>query len=148
MEFSELYSQFLLEFGKGKTMVLSTSYNDKVTSRMMSIILINNKFYFQTDWTLRKYDQIINNPNIALCIDNIQIEGLCKEVGRPIDDTDFCDTYRECFKSSYERYTTLENERLFEITPLRIERWRYMEGNPYIELFDVESKVYSLTPYK
>lgn len=38
---------------------------------MMSVVLINGVFYFQPDKTFRKYEQIKDNPNVALCIDNI-----------------------------------------------------------------------------
>lgn len=33
-------------FGYSKNMVLSTSYQDKVTSRMMSVIIFDGEFYF------------------------------------------------------------------------------------------------------
>lgn len=39
--FEEKYSAFLLEFGKGRKMVLSTAEKDRVTSRMMSIVQID-----------------------------------------------------------------------------------------------------------
>ena len=51
---------FYKELGESKKMVLSTSLNDVVTSRMMSIVVLNKKIYFQTDRTFRKYKQI--NP--------------------------------------------------------------------------------------
>ena len=84
-------------------MVLSTSENDIVSSRMMSVILMDGTFYFQTDCTFRKYRQISSNRNVALCIDNIQIEGICEELGHRPDNEDFCrqfvvgryTTYRE-----------------------------------------------------
>lgn len=84
--FSKKLSDFLDEFGKGRKLVLSTADNNKVTSRMMSIVQINGSFYFQTDKTFRKYQQINNNPFVALCIDNMQIEGVCKEIGHPIEN--------------------------------------------------------------
>lgn len=71
--FKDKYNKFLIEYGKARKMVLSTSENDMVTSRMMNIIQIDGLFYFQTDKELRKYNQLINNPKVALCIDNIQI---------------------------------------------------------------------------
>ena len=83
MEFQEAYSNFYKELGENKKMVLSTSRNDVVTSRMMSIIVLNKKLYFQTDKTLRKYNQLKENPNVSLCIDNIQIEGHCEKSREP-----------------------------------------------------------------
>ena len=69
--FKEKFEEFIMEFKKGKTMVLSSSENNKVTSRMMSIVCIDGLFYFQTDKTFRKYNQIISNPQVDLCIENI-----------------------------------------------------------------------------
>lgn len=138
---------FLSDFGKGRKMVLSTSENDKVSSRMMSVVQINGFFYFQTDINLRKYHQLMANNNVALCIDNIQIEGVCKEVGHPLEAPDFSSLFRECFKGSFDAYTSLKNERLFEVRPLYIERWVYKNGIPYIETFDFAARQYSLEKY-
>ncbi|WP_099468651.1 pyridoxamine 5'-phosphate oxidase family protein [Konateibacter massiliensis] len=146
--FKEKFQAFLEEFGKGRKMVLSTSENDKVTSRMMSVVQLDGIFYFQTDKMLRKYKQILNNPNVALCIDNIQIEGVCKELGHPLDNSNFCNSFKECFQGSYNAYTSLDNERLFMVTPTYIERWVYKGSAPYMEMMDVEKESYLIEEYK
>lgn len=128
-------------------MVLSTSVHDVVTSRMMSIIVLDKKMYFQTDKTFRKYNQLKENPNVSICIDNIQIEGYCEEIGRPDEHIAFSDAYKKYFPSSYMRYTALENERLFVVRPTFIERWRYIDKIPYMEIFDVVNKQYRLKMY-
>lgn len=147
-DFENQYSTFLNEFGKGKKMVLSTSWNDKVTSRMMSVVQQHGIFYFQTDRHFRKYDQLMNDKNVALCIDNIQIEGISKELGHPLDDQVFCSLYKECFTGSFERYSSLSEEVLFAVTPLFVERWIYKEGIPFVETFDIEKKEYCIQEYK
>ena len=146
--FSDKYGAFLLDFGEGRTMVLSTSENNKVSSRMMSVVQINGIFYFQTDVTLNKYRQIKSNHNVALCIDNIQIEGICEEIGHPLGHVSFCNIFQACFKGSYDAYTSLKNERLFTVKPIYIERWLYKERVPYIETFDIESQEYNLKRYE
>lgn len=145
--FEEEYLKFWQEFGKSKKMVLSTALNDIVTSRTMSMIHLNCNLYFQTDCTLRKYNQLKSNPHVALCIDNIQIEGLCNEIGNPIEHEDFCNAYKECFASSFNRYTLLKNERLFVVIPTMIERWVYIDGIPYLQLFDVKNRKYISKQY-
>lgn len=145
--FSDRYKAFLDEFGKGRKMVLSTSLHDHVTSRMMSIVQREGIFYFQTDREMRKYGQLSCNPHVALCIENIQIEGLCQQIGRPVENPDFCSLYEECFPGSFQRYSTLEKECLFAVTPLCIERWLYLEGKPFLEEMDVESQVYIRREY-
>ena len=146
-DFNEQYNAFLNEFGKGRKMVLSTSLNDKVTSRMMSVIQQSGIFFFQTDKHFRKYDQLIKNKNVALCIDNIQIEGICKELGHPLENPDFCSLYKECFASSFERYSSLSNEVLFAVTPLHMERWLYKVGTPFVETFDIANREYYICEY-
>lgn len=145
--FSDKYRAFLLDFGKGRTMVLSTSENNKVSSRMMSVIQIDGIFYFQTDVTLHKYRQLKSNHNVALCIDNIQIEGICEEIGHPLKCIPFCDIFQECFKGSFDAYTSLKNERLFTVKPTYIERWIYKDGIPYIETFHIETQEYKSSRY-
>lgn len=145
--FSEKIKVFLSEFGNGRKMVLSTSENNRVSSRMMSIVQIGGEFYFQTDITMKKYNQISVNNNVALCIDNIQIEGICTEIGYPLDNALFCDVFQKCFKGSYDAYSALNNERLFVVKPLYIERWVYKEGVPYLETFDFHTQQYSFDKY-
>ena len=148
MLFREAYDTFWRELGTNRTMVLATSLHDAVTARMMSFVILDGKFYFQTDRTSRKYNQLRSNANVSICADNIQIEGRCVELGRPADDTRFCAVYREHFPNAYTRYSLLTNERLFDVTPTFIERWRYLDGIPYIESFHVENKHYLLERYQ
>lgn len=145
--FEEQYLKFWQELGIGKKMVLSTSLNNIVTSRTMSIIILNEKLYFQTDRLFRKYDQLKGNPHVALCIDNIQIEGHCNEIGLPVDHKDFCMAYKEYFANSFNRYSLLKNERLFAVAPTFIERWLYIDGVPYLQTFDIRDKKYTLEQY-
>ena len=146
--FSEKYSDLMDQFGISKKMVLSTAENNIVSSRMMSVIQINGKLYFQTDKTFRKYRQIVQNPNVSLCIDNIQIEGRCKEIGRPLENNKFLQKFQRCFPDSYKRYSLLENEVLFEMTPTYIERWVYIDSVPFIEIYDISNEEYRLDEYK
>ena len=66
----------------------------------------------------------------------VQIEGEAEEIGHPLKNSDFCKVFEECFKGSFDAYTSLENERLFAIKPAYIQRWKYKSGSPYIEGFD------------
>ena len=146
-QFSEKLMQFFTDFGKGRKMVLSTSENNKVSSRMMSVVQMNGEFYFQTDKELRKYHQLSVNRYAALCIDNIQIEGKCEKKGHPLDNSGFCALFRECFRGSFDAYTALKNERLFVLRPLYIERWIYNDSVPFIEVFDIKEQRYSFERY-
>lgn len=135
-------------FGYSKNMVLSTSYRDKVTSRMMSVIIFDGEFYFQTDKNFRKYNQIKNNPIVSLCCDNISVEGICTELGKPLDNNRFIKLYEKYYNYSYQQYSSLQNERLFKVTPLYIQIWIYENAKPYIEILDFKSNEYRKTLYE
>ncbi|MEY8355221.1 pyridoxamine 5'-phosphate oxidase family protein [Lachnospiraceae bacterium 54-53] len=129
-------------------MVLSTASNDRVSSRMMSIIILNEIFYFQMDRTFRKYGQLAENPHAALCKDNVQVEGICEELGHPLKHPEFCALYKEHFPGSYERYTFLENERLFSLKPQFAQMWTYENGEPFILKFDFRTGEYEKIRYE
>ena len=134
----EIYDQI----GDHAKIVLATSSNNRVSARKMSFIIIDGKFYFQTDITFRKYNDIKENPNVALCIDNIQIEGKCKELEHPLKHQEFSAKFKEYYRSSYDAYTSLDSERLFVIEPCFIQRWNYVNNKPVIEQLDFDNEYY------
>ena len=145
--FEEERRKFFTELGESKNMVLSTSADDKVTSRMMSVIIFDGCFYFQTDITFRKCGQILKNPNVALCADNISVEGVCTEIGKPNDNAVFVKLFAEKYNWSYNKYSSIKNERLFKIEPTKIQKWIYENTEPYIESFDFVNKLYNKKLY-
>ena len=147
-DFEKKLTVFFNQLGQSAKMVLATSLNNIVGARTVSVIIHDGRLYFQTDKTLRKYDQLIGNKNVALCVDNIQIEGTCSEMGHPADNPDFCERYKTAFSSSFAAYTNLKNERLFEVTPVFIQQWIYIDGAPYVEQFDLPQKTYKKEAYE
>lgn len=133
-------SELFRTIGKGRKMVLSTSFDNRVTSRMMSFVIFDNKFYCQTDKTFLKYQQIKSNPKVALCIDNIQIEGIAKNIGKPLENKKFINLFKQYYKTSYEIYSFLENEILLEIEPTFIGVWTYKDFIPVREFYNLETK--------
>lgn len=133
-------SELFRTIGKVRKMVLSTSFDNRVTSRMMSFVIFDNKFYCQTDKTFLKYQQIKSNPKVALCIDNIQIEGIAKNIGKPLENKKFINLFKQYYKTSYEIYSFLENEILLEIEPTFIGVWTYKDFIPVREFYNLETK--------
>lgn len=135
----EIYDQI----GDHAKLVLATSSNNHVSARKMSFIIIDNKFYFQTDISFRKYKDIKENPNVALCLDNIQIEGQCYELEHPLKHVEFASKFKEYYRSSYDAYTSLESERLFVVEASFIQRWNYVNNKPVIEQLYIDKESYS-----
>lgn len=148
MIFKDNYKKALETISNHKVMVLSTSKNDIVTSRMISVVQIDGKFYFQTDCKMDKYNQITSNSNVSLCFDNVSIQGFCKEIGVPSANKKFCELYSKYFSSAYKLYSQLDNEVLFEITPTLVKIWSYESNQPYYEIYNVKEKSYIKKAYK
>ena len=140
---NEIFNQ-LKDHGK---FVLATKDNNKVSARNMSFIIYEQCFYFQTDISFRKYKDIQTNNHVALCIDNIQIEGLCKELCHPLEHETLKTLFQKYYPSSFEAYTSLPSERLFMIKPTFIQRWSYVNNIAVIEQLDIHQKKYTEEPY-
>jgi uncharacterized pyridoxamine 5'-phosphate oxidase family protein len=129
--------------GNSKIMALATSINDKPTVRLVSCITYNNKIFFQTGTDLKKYEHILNNKNVALCFDNIQIEGIANIIGKTRDkeNNEIMEIYKSYYKSSYETYSHMDKEILVEIIPEEIIKWDYEEGKPYRIFINIKAKL-------
>ena len=137
-----MYEQKLKEFfsslGEYQIMSLATSAEYRVTVRSMSFIIADRKFYCQTDKHFLKYKQILENPQVAISINNIQIEGICKEFGHPLLESNifFSESYKRYYKDSFKKYTHLKDEVLLEIQPTLISVWNYEDDKAFQEILD------------
>lgn len=114
----------------------------------MSVVRLGDRFYFQIDGDSRKAAQLRENPRAALCLGNLQIEGVCREIGRPQEHKAFCAAYRAAFPSTFDRYTHLECERLWEFAPDFAKKWSYEGGEPFEEILDPASGILEKKKYE
>ena len=142
-KFTEIYDQ-LQDHGK---LVLATTDNNRVSARKLSFIIHDHCFYFQTDTAFRKYKDIQINNHVALCIDNIQIEGICKELCHPLENDMFTTLFQKYYPSSFKAYTSLPSERLFVIEPTFIQRWNYIDNVAMIEQLNLTQHIYTEEQY-
>ena len=143
-KFEVLKKECLDILDNNKHIVLATSYNDLVTARTISYVMINEKLYFQTLKTYEKVYQITHNNKVALCIDNLQIEGLAKIVGHPFDNKNnlFLELYKEKHNSAYQKYSSLADEVVIEVTINKISRWIYIDNVGHKEIINLITKEY------
>ncbi len=141
-EFEKRLNKLWEDVGDNKIMVLATSSHKRVSARPMSVVMFDDKFYFQTDKEYLKYDQIKKNSNVALSFENVSVEGECRELGNPLKDEKFCELYENSFEHSFKAYTHLPTEVLFEVEPKLIKLWIYENGVPFLEKLDFENKEY------
>lgn len=140
--FSPRLSELWEKIGNHGVMALSTCYENRVTSRSMSVVVSNGRFYCQTDENYLKYKQISKKPNVALCFDNFSVEGICQSLGKPLEHDFFINALKAYFPNAAERWSGGKNECLLEISPALISSWIYEEDKPYKETWDFRSLRY------
>lgn len=142
IDFERLKDEVMELLRNKKVAVLATSSSDRVTARSVSYVVLNSRIYFQTDKTFLKYKQIIKNPNVALCIDNIQIEGNARIKGHPFDEENkaFIEEFKKVNNGSFNAYSHMENEVVVEIEPVSITLWKYEEGKPLRDFLNLQNK--------
>lgn len=126
----------------GNKMVLATRSGDGVAARTVSIVAHDNAFYFQTGIDMVKAKEIKECSNVALCFKGIEIKGICVQIGKPTDENNkwFVEAFKELYPSAYEKYSHLEQERIYKVTPKLIKIWEYRGDLPGIQIIDFDSQ--------
>lgn len=137
MNFQEAKSIMFEKLGNSKIMALATTDNDYVLVRNVSCVFYNEKIYFKTDKNFRKTQQLFNHPQVAMCFNGVQVEGIAKNLGLVIDEPGriFEKKYKEYLWGSYNAYSHIDTEILIEVTPKFVEVWDTDENNYAFQLF-------------
>jgi len=127
---------------KNPIWVLSTSLNDYVTSRPMSIINIGLNVFFQTNKCYIKHEQMNLNKNVSLCCQNVSIEGIAEDIGDWNDESNaqLLEIYKGKHLNSYKKYGSLNGQVVYKIIPKKIKLWKYDNGNPIREILFVSEQ--------
>ena len=135
--------------GDYKVGALATSVHDHPSVRSVSCIFINGEIFFQTDRMMAKAGQIRQNNDVAICFDNIQISGVCEDIGHPFSpaNSDVYSLFQKSYPKAAAKYSGMANECFFKITPYFIQSWAYCDGEPHIEVIDYKKKQYRLQKY-
>ncbi len=130
------------DIGENTVAVLSTCFGGRVTSRKMSMVIINGNFYCQTNKDYLKCRQISENPNVSLCFGTYTIEGVCTIKGKPFSDSTFIAAMEKAYPDAVKRWSYLPAERILEIRPALVRSWIYEDDIPYIETWNLENDTY------
>lgn len=149
IDYNELEKEIFDYLDKKKHIVLATCLNDEPTARTVSHITLDNKIYFQTDIKFDKCMQIGENNNVALCLENYQIEGTAKILEHPFNEKNkrFLNKFKQIHEKSFNEYSALEDEVVIEINPIFIKIWKYIDDKPYIEYLNITDRVATRESY-
>jgi general stress protein 26 len=139
LDFEDYKKEVIDFFEANNVWVLATSFNDHVTARSMSTINFDLNLYFQTDSQMEKYKQMLENPQVALCFKNYQVEGIASVKGKVSENLLFLDKYKIIHPSSFEKYSDIKTEVVIEIKPLKIKIWKYIDQKPFLDFIDLEN---------
>ncbi|MDR2570357.1 MAG: pyridoxamine 5'-phosphate oxidase family protein, partial [Oscillospiraceae bacterium] len=78
IDYKTLYDEIVKLFEGIQTVVLATCADGHVTARTMNFVNDELTIYFQTSENGRKAEQIRENSNVAVAVDNIQIEAIAQ----------------------------------------------------------------------
>lgn len=113
---------------------LSTSKNDRVSSRPVSPLNIGLHLYVRTSAAARKAKEMLCNPNIAVCVGNFYFTGKARTLGSVFDDRNaeiksaYILRYPDSFSSQDEFIKS--DEVFFEISIENVSEWIYEDGIP------------------
>lgn len=142
LDYDLLLGDIVGYLSSNKIWVLATSAQDRVTARSVSIVNSGLKIYFQTHEDYLKYKQIRENNRVALCWNNVQVEGIATIAGNPFapGNEEFIRLYKESHGDSFDRYTKLPGEVVIAVAAELITMWKYIDSVPYIDYLDVDNK--------
>jgi len=137
-KFLALEKEKLLE--NAQSVVLATSADNKVTARTMSYVNDGLLIMFQTGEYSEKATQMKQNSRVALATGNMQIEAEATFNEHPNKNRVFLEKYKTKFPKYYAMYTNLHDEILVIARPTKISLYKYVDGNPCIDVLDLENK--------
>ncbi len=150
MDWQEACALLKEKLGDYKVMALATSRHDHPTVRLVSCIFYNDKVYFKTDKNFRKTRMLLDNPQAALCVGGVQLEGTVENLGLVADEPGqiFAEKYERYLKHSYNAYAHTDTEILICFTPRFAEIWDDDEaGNAHQIYMYFDEKRTEFIPY-
>lgn len=143
IDYENLKNEVISSLEKNRIWVLSTTSNGNISSRSMSIINKGLDIYFQTNKCYTKHNQMQENNNVALCYNNISIEGIAEEIGSWKDEKnkELMELYKSVHLSSFNAYGLLEGQVVYKVTPKIIKLWKYVNGTPIRQNLYVYKKI-------
>ena len=126
--------------------VLSSCSDKRVTSRVVDIACCGKEIYFLTWNHHTKCIQIRENPNVAICYKNLQVEGLAEIKGSPLSEKNkiHSDKFRAKQPLTYDQFAKLEGMVIVKVDMTSIHSWEGWDKESkgfFIDIIDISKKV-------
>ena len=145
----ELKQEFSQQLQKAEHGVLATSDGNYVTAREMMILSDGTIIWCFTPDNTRKYKQMQANKNVALSINNLQIEGIVTLKGHPLDEENagFIRMFKEKRPEVYKFWGPMledpnsKNTKVLEITPKKITAYKAAGNDSHHTILNIITEI-------
>jgi len=142
LKFDEVKEEKVRFLEQNEYAVLATSQNNRVTARTVTYVSEGLTIIFYTLTSTKKFAQIKANSKVALCLNNVSIEGTAEIVGNQQDEE-----YKrllEIFKKKFEWFDWFDSNYpelsvFIKVTPTLIESYMEKENTPALEYLDLHN---------
>jgi uncharacterized pyridoxamine 5'-phosphate oxidase family protein len=138
-QYSQLREQAAAFLAEKRAIALATCVDNDVRVRTISFASRGLEIFFLTFEHNLKCQQIRANPNVALCRDNVQVEGRATIIGR-VDDP-FNEVYanllRKKYPATFDADATRPGMVIVLITPRWVRIFRNPEGCYVVDSLDL-----------
>jgi hypothetical protein len=143
-DYDKRLNEVFSSLGKASEIVLSTSAQNRVTSRIVTCACNREEILFLSWGHHTKCKQISTNPCVALCHKNLQIEGRAEILGDPFSSANkvYADRFREKQPTIFENFSKLPGMILVRINLTSITAWTHDAQGHRIVHFDLEKRKY------
>ena len=140
-DFNTITDEIKQIFVDNREITLATSYNDRVTARTVSFVNKELNIYFLTWEHNKKITQITKNPNVALSLLNVQVEGEAKVLGRPMDFQEVGDIFRAKFSDRwFDTFSGITEMVLVKIEVNRVVKFENINRRFHLQNVDLANQ--------
>ena len=142
LDYESTRNQVVEFLASKRAIVLATSLDGRVTARTVSMVSEGLDVYFMSWGHHTKCVQIRGNPRVALCRDNVQIEGLAEILGSPLDEGNkrYAETLRHRYPDDYQMFAREPGMILVKVVPYTITVFGKQGDEFYLDCLNLEDR--------
>ena len=125
----------------GQVIVLARSSDNRVTARTVTYVSDHLDICFLSWEHHTKCVQIRDNPRVALCKHNMQMEGMAEILGNPLDpdNSKYADIFRKRVPEEFRIFSSQDGMVMVRVVPTRVTTLVNANDWLYLETLDVEN---------
>jgi general stress protein 26 len=142
-DYEKIKSDIITLLDTHRDIVLATSIDNRVTARTVSFANKDLDIYFLSWEHNKKIIQLKNNPKVALCLKNLQIEGIAEVLGCAFEDkfNEIGDLFRTKFSPRwFDTFSHIKEMVLVKIIPKNIIKFENIDRRFQLQNVDLDNK--------